>query len=136
MSGAKTFAAERSYGRRVICLQLMLITICAVLAIYGERIDIAKSLVWGGVCALSNVLLLVWRMHQRKNLQSAGKQLGMMYRSVVERFFVVICLLVIGMLKMQLSPLHVMLGFVVAQSALILVSLMSVFGQGKARNNA
>lgn len=47
-----------------------------------------------------------------------------MYRSALERFFVVLGLLAFGMMRLDLAPLAILLGFVVGQAGLILVPLM------------
>ena len=47
-----------------------------------------------------------------------------MYRSVLERFFVVMGLLAFGMLRLKLAPLAILLGFIAGQMVLILVPLI------------
>lgn len=50
-----------------------------------------------------------------------------MYRSSLERFFVVTSLIVVGMLKLKLAPLGVILGFLVGQVVLVIVPIMREF---------
>lgn len=83
------------------------------------------SVFWGGFCALVNVCLLLWRMRSGKNQNiDAGRHLRLLYRSALERFFVVIGLLAFGMLRLKFAPLAIMLGFVAGQAGLILVPLI------------
>lgn len=64
-------------------------------------------------------------MLQRKHRDAtAGKQLAWIYRSVMERFFVVMGLLAIGMLRLPLSAELIILGFVMGQAVLLLVPLV------------
>lgn len=47
-----------------------------------------------------------------------------MYRSALERFFVVIGLLAFGMVRLKLQPSAIILGFVLGQALLMLVPLV------------
>jgi ATP synthase protein I len=82
--------------------------------------------VFGGVAALANTLLLLWRM-TRKHMQhdsNAGRQLRSFYFSSVERFVVVSLLLVAGIGPLHLAPVALVAGFVVGQVALLLSGFM------------
>jgi len=124
LSGAKTQVAGKKYGSAVIILQLVLITISAVVAYLTDNPQAGISIIWGGSCALMNALLLKWRMGQYKQNIDANRHLRLMYRSALERFFVVIGLLVFGMLRLKLLPMAILLGFIVGQLVLILVPLV------------
>jgi hypothetical protein len=81
------------------------------------------SVFWGGVVALANSVLLLWRMRpELKPSVDPQRHLIKMYRSSLERFFVVTMLLAMGMVR--LIPLAVLLGFVVSQMALVVVPLI------------
>ena len=72
-----------------------------------------------------NVCLLIWRMRTGDGQDvDANRQLRLMYRSVLERFFVVMGLLAFGMLRLKLAPLAILLGFIAGQMVLILVPLI------------
>lgn len=125
LSGAKTEIAAKNHGFIVIGLQLLLIIISAVVTYLTDNPQSGISITWGELCALVNASLLSWRMVQRKHQDvTAGRQLVWMYRSALERFFVVIGLLAFGMLRLQLPAGQVILGFVMGQAVLLLVPLV------------
>jgi F0F1-type ATP synthase assembly protein I len=124
LSGAKTETAGKKYGSAVIALQLIFITISAGVAYLTDNPQSGISIIWGGFCALMNMLLLIWRMRQYKQNIDANRHLRLMYRSALERFFVVIGLLAFGMLRLKLQPAAIILGFVLGQVAIVLVPLV------------
>lgn len=125
LSGAKTEIAGKNHGLVVIILQVILIIISAGVTYLIDNPQSGISVIWGEFCALVNVSLLSWRMSQGKHQDaSAGRQLIWMYRSALERFFVVIGLLAFGMLRMHLPAGQVILGFVMGQAVLMLVPLV------------
>jgi len=83
------------------------------------------GILWGGFCACLNVLLILWRMNNRNvpNMD-ASRQLRLMYRSVLERFFIVMGLIAFGMVKLHYTPLGIMLGFVSGQFVMTITSLL------------
>jgi F0F1-type ATP synthase assembly protein I len=125
LSGAKTEIAAKNHGLIVVGLQLLLIIISAGVTYLTDNPQSGISIIWGELCALVNATLLSWRMMQRKHQDAtAGRQLLWMYRSALERFFVVIGLLAFGMLRLHLPAGQVILGFVMGQAALLLVPLV------------
>lgn len=90
----------------------------------GEAVGIA--ILAGGAVALTNTLLLAWRMRgdERSANRSAQGHLWMFYRSSLERFFVVGSLLAAGMGPLGFKPLPLLAGFVLGQFALIAFSLI------------
>jgi F0F1-type ATP synthase assembly protein I len=83
------------------------------------------SVLWGGMAAMVNLALLAWRMiFGDRPTYSAGQHLRSMYRSSLERFFIVTSLLAIGMLKLKLAAAGVILGFLVGQLLLAIVPIM------------
>ncbi|NOT68966.1 MAG: ATP synthase subunit I [Methylophilaceae bacterium] len=110
----------------VLVIQIVLIAIIAV-ATYLMSGYNALSVAWGGLCSLVNVGLLKLRLHTDSDSSiSASRHLGLMYRSALERFFVVMGLLAFGVLRMDLVPFAVLLGFMSGQVGLILAYL--IFG--------
>ena len=110
---------------QVIKLQLIGLLL-AVIAVYfvGNSL-FGISVLWGGVTALANTVLLWCRMRPERNpTADPHRHLRMMYRSSLERFFVVAVLLVLGMMKLHLVPLAILLGFVAGQVALVVVPLI------------
>ncbi len=85
-------------------------------------------MLWGVMAAGVNMALLAWRMiYGDRPALSAGQHLRLMYRSSLERFFIVTSLLVIGMLKLKLAASGVILGFLVGQIILVMVPIMREF---------
>ena len=110
---------------QIIGLQVILTITGAVVAYFVDNLQSGISVLWGGFCALVNVCLLLWRMHTGAGLDAdANRQLRLMYRSVLERFFVVMGLLALGMLRVNVAPLAILLGFIAGQMVLILVPLI------------
>ena len=124
LSGAKTEAAGKKHGLAVITLQIIFIIISAGVAFLIDNPQSGISIIWGGFCALVNVLILIWRMRQYKQNIDANRHLRLIYRSALERFFVVIGLLAFGMFRLKLQPAAVILGFVLGQVAIVLVPLV------------
>lgn len=105
----------------------------AMLAIIGAGVCLALcgmaaavAMLAGGAVALANTLLLAWRMRGDKDAPSLNAQqhLRTFYRSSLERFFVVMLLLAVGMGPLALQPLPLLAGFVLGQLALIVSSLL------------
>ncbi len=82
---------------------------------------------FGATIALSNTLLLVWRMRRGKRHLHADVQrhLRSFYFSTIERYVVVGSLLAIGIGALQLSPLPLLVAFIAGQTAWILSGLTS-----------
>ncbi|MBI5330345.1 MAG: ATP synthase subunit I [Betaproteobacteria bacterium] len=86
---------------------------------------VAVAVAYGGVVALANSGLLVWRWHRgRKEFHcDSGRHMKGFHRSALERFFVVGILLAAGMAGSRLGPLAMLVGFTVGQlSWVVLVS--------------
>jgi hypothetical protein len=79
----------------------------------------------GGFVAWVNLALLYWRMvYCDKPTLNAEQHLRLMYRSSVERFFVVAGLLAIGFIKLKLNAWMLLLGFLVGQLALVVIPII------------
>lgn len=97
-------------------------------AIVASLIDnpvFGVSVLWGGLAALANSVLLTWRLvGGDRPTYSAQQHLRLMYRSSLERFFVVTMMLALGVLRFKFEPLGVLLGFLAGQAMLVMVPLM------------
>ena len=83
------------------------------------------SVFWGGMVALVNMMLLAWRLlYCDRPTFNAEQHLRLMYRSGMERFFVVAVLLAVGLLKLKLDALAMLLGFLVGQVTLVVVPII------------
>lgn len=105
--------------------QLVLTVACAGVAALFDSPFVGISVFWGGLVALTNVALLAWRLfYGDRPMFNAEQHLRLMYRSSMERFFVVAALLVIGLLGLKLNPLAMLLGFLVGQVILVAVPIL------------
>lgn len=106
-------------------LQILVTLISAGVVSLVDNPNFGISILWGGMTALVNLVLLAWRMiYGDQPTYSAEQHLRLMYRSSLERFCVVASLLAVGMLKLKLAPLGVILGFLVGQVVLVAVPIM------------
>lgn len=94
------------------------------LVLYGTEVAIA--LLAGGAIALTNGLLLAWRMRGNRHTvrQSAQRHLWVFYLSSVERFLAVLVLLALSLGPLNMKPLPLILGFVLGQLALVFSTLI------------
>jgi hypothetical protein len=85
----------------------------------------ALAVLFGGGVAVANTALLFWRWRQGvlDFHCDAGKHVKSFYRSVMERFIVVVSLLAVGFALFRDQPLALLAGFVVGQMAWMLASL-------------
>jgi ATP synthase protein I len=114
-------SAGMLHVRKVAGVQAAVVMIGALvsLVLYGNVV--AQAMLAGGGVALTNTLLLAWRMRDgpRSANQSAQGHLWTFYRSSLERFFVVGSLLAAGMGPLGFKPLPLLAGFVLGQMALV-----------------
>jgi ATP synthase protein I len=114
-------SAGMLHVRRVAGVQAVVVLSGAAVgfALYGNLV--AEAVLAGGGVALTNTLLLAWRMRDgpRSANQSAQGHLWTFYRSSLERFFVVGLLLAAGMGPLEFKPLPLLAGFVLGQMALV-----------------
>ncbi|MDD5056914.1 MAG: ATP synthase subunit I [Sideroxydans sp.] len=113
---------ENQIARKVIGLQL-LVTLAATGAAYSWEgtLQYAIPVLAGGGVSVLNGALLVWRMTRAslRPTHGAHQQLKLMYFYAAERFVAVIALLGICLVVFKFSPLAVLSGFVLGQSALL-----------------
>lgn len=106
----------------VIKLQLI-VAIIAILTITLSAPFAIKSTLYGSLVAIINTGFLYWRMqkaHTRTNVTAAAS-LKAVYRSAIERFILIGCLLAIGMVGvLKLSPLIVLISFIIGQLVFLL----------------
>jgi F0F1-type ATP synthase assembly protein I len=122
-------ATQQVLSLQIIGLQVVLIIISASVVYVIDSSQSGISVLWGGFCALMNMCLLIWRMRTGAGKKAgqdidANRHLRLMYRSALERFFVVMGLLAFGMLRLKLAPYAILLGFIVGQSVFILTHLI------------
>lgn len=99
--------------------------------IWGAGLGIA--IFYGGMVSVVNLLWLHWRLRRSERRQpveaieedagqSARKIAADLYITAAERLILVTVLLLLGMVKLQLDPKMLMIGFVVGQLAMLVGS--------------
>ena len=111
--------------RRIVGGQVLVSVIGGLGVSAGWGADAAVAFMFGGVAALANAGLLVWRMRSdwRRQGPDPRSQLGLFFRSSFERFAAVIVLFVMGRVVLGLQPLPVLAGFVAGQLVLLATSI-------------
>jgi ATP synthase protein I len=109
--------------RRVLSLQLALLLIVTVGA-YAMWGAIAAKAAWFGVfIAITNTLLIAWRMRQNNNASGKPANLNEFIRSWLERYLLVGVLLALGLGGLKMLPLGLLSGFILGQLIWILAPL-------------
>ena len=101
------------------CVMLVLITLVGFV---WQDVATAIALFYGAVIALTNTLLMKWHLHRAaySARADAEKNLSKAYRCVVERWLTSLVLFAIGFAVLALSPLPLLIGFVLTQLMLFL----------------
>ena len=112
---------------RIAVFQVAVVAVSAALtyAYMGE--PMARAAGFGGMVAVSNTLLLAWRMRAGAQLagRSPGQELARLVRSSLERFFMVALLIAAGLGWLKLMPAPLLLGFVLGQLVLVVSTILS-----------
>lgn len=113
--------------RMILSIQAMVVILAAGVGYLYGGTPATQAALFGAGTALSNTLLLVWRLHRGKRPvhADAHRHLRAMYFSTLERFFVVGCLLAIGIGALQLMPLPLLAAFITGQMAWMISGLTS-----------
>lgn len=108
-------------------VQVVLILISAALVNPLEVEGAVRSVCYGGAVALTNTLLLSWRMRSsaRQPGRKPQEELFRLYRSSMERFFVAALLIAAGLGWLKLMPALMLAGFVLGQLALVVSTITS-----------
>jgi hypothetical protein len=108
---------------RLAGLQGSIIIIGAALTYFVVAPLVAKSFAYGGSVALVSTLFLSMRLSQggRRAKLLADWCLRQAYRTAIERFVGVILLLAIGFRLLKFAPLWMLVGFIAAQAAWVLM---------------
>jgi ATP synthase protein I len=113
--------------RTILSLQAIVAAAAAVIGYLHGGTPAAWAALFGAGIALTNTLLLAWRLHRGKRQlhTDAQRHLRSFYFSIVERFFIVGGLLAIGFGALHLAPLPLIAAFVAGQSAWMISGLTS-----------
>lgn len=117
---------------RLAVLQGSIAIIGAAITYFVVTPPTAKSFAYGSSVALVSTLLLAWRLSQgeRRGNLAAEWCLRHAYRTAIERFAGVIFLLALGFQLLKLAPLWMLAGFIVVQSAWLVVPAWIRLGTG------
>ncbi len=98
------------------------VLVVAVAAIYFALRGGSEALaaLYGGAIALTNSALLAWRSSQADRAVGldAHQSLGFLVRSALERYAAIALLFALGMGLLELTPLPMLIGFVIGLAAL------------------
>jgi ATP synthase protein I len=113
--------------RTILSIQAIVAVLAAGVGYFSDGVPAALAALFGAAIALSNSLLLTWRMRQGKRHLHADVQrhLRTFYFSTIERYVVVGGLLAIGIGALQLSPLPLLVAFIAGQMAWMISGLTS-----------
>ncbi|MDV3239481.1 MAG: ATP synthase subunit I [Gammaproteobacteria bacterium] len=105
--------------RTILSIQAFLTAAAAAAGYFYGGTPAALAALFGAATALSNTLLLAWRLQRGKRQihADAHRHLRSFYFSSIERLFVVGGLLAVGIGALQLTPLPLMAAFVAGQMA-------------------
>jgi len=111
---------------RLAGVQGSLTIIGAAITYFAVTPPTAKSFAYGSSVALVSTLFLAWRLSQGECRENLGAEwcLRQAYRTAIERYAGVIILLALGFKLLKLAPLWMLSGFIVGQSAWLVVPVL------------
>jgi hypothetical protein len=112
--------------RKILSFQIVLVVLATGVGYLYGGLSVAQAVLFGGAVAVTNALLLAWRLHQGKRRlhADARRHLRSMYASAFERFAIVVLLLAAGLGFLQLAALPLLLGFILGQLAFQISGLL------------
>jgi ATP synthase protein I len=113
--------ALNSALHRLLVTQLVLMLGCALAGLLIGGLSLGTALVYGGGIAVVNTLLQQWHATRAERVAgiSPERNMRLLYRCAIERFFATVVLFSIGLGSLNLAPLPLLLGFIIAQLAQI-----------------
>lgn len=111
---------------RLIGLQSAITITGSTLAYFVVTHLAAESVAYGSCIALVSTLWLSWRLRQGERHENLGAawSLRQAYRTLIERFMLVILLLALGFKLLELAPYWMLAGFVAGQSAWLFAAIL------------
>lgn len=105
-------------------LQVALTAVVVILAWMWHGGEAGRAALLGGLIAAVNVGLLVWRWRKGRweYHSDVQRHLRQFHRSALERFFVVVILLLVGILVLQVKPEPMLVGFIAGQVAWVIAA--------------
>lgn len=124
VTGAGT-GAGISGIRNILIFQFFIIIVSVGLCIWQFDAVVAKAVLYGGVIAIINSLQLLRHLRRAERIagSDANQNIRIFYLCAMERLVMTIALFAMGLGALKMSPLPVMIGFILGQLALFFGSL-------------
>ena len=106
-------------ARRVILAQVGLVVVAASISSLEQGTDFVLALLFGGGVTIAGTLVSAWRLKvATEAVEETGPAVNTaeFYKAMILKFLLVMGLLALGLGVLKLTPLAVILGFVVAQA--------------------
>ena len=105
-------------AKRVITTQLAIVTIATVISLIIKDLYFAGSLLYGGAIVLIGTSLQYWRLKVATEGEEQQPVLkpGLLIQGMVLKMVVMLIMLAIGMRTLQLVPIALLIGLVLAYS--------------------
>lgn len=118
------FSANRSGIRRVALAQAGLAPVVALIGAAIAGIDAGLAVLYGAGVALAVSAVLVWRERQsmRHPEWDQHRLFWLFVRAGVERLALLVVLLVVGLAVLELPPLPMLIGLLLAQLAWLVLA--------------
>ena len=125
----------RKYLRRLLTIQMTLVTLAAAIAYFRYGIADSSALVYGGAIAIAGTLVLMWYGWRAESAGSSlARNAGLVYGSAVVRFFATLALFAAGLAVLHLRPLPLFIGFILGLiGQLVSTALVPGYKQWRAK---
>lgn len=109
----------------IIRIQVVVLVLTVVIVLCLQGFNAALASLYGGGIAVANSLLQRWHLigAAKYAKSNASMNLRKVYRCVAERWLLTIFMFAIGFGVLELSPIYLMVSFIVAQLALLFGNL-------------
>jgi F0F1-type ATP synthase assembly protein I len=109
-------------GARRLTVQLLLLALGGVLALYFKGLDSMLATVYGGGIVLVNTAISIWYYQRARTRAAADAMRTLRYAisSELQRFVVMATLLVLGFGPLGLEPTSLLAGFIALQIGALL----------------
>lgn len=111
--------------RRVVLIQAGMIAIAAVISILEKGSEFTWALLFGGAITIAGTLVSAWRLRIATEPSETGLDVTGVFQSTILKYVLVVGLLAVGLGVLKLTPLAVVIGFLVPQIGFL-------FGRGYA----
>ena len=128
-----SFATEvmRRVVRRLFIVQVIITLSVALGYLAFQDINGFIAAVYGGIITLAGTLLMAWRISRAGDVAYKEKQQGYfeIYIGAIQKFFLTLVLMAIGMGVLKLDPLAILVSFALTQLSYIANKVDTSFKQ-------